>query len=323
MAKVTYKNKTYTCDPEKSLLNNVLSQGGFLPYSCMEGVCHACMMCATEGTPPPESQRGLHQARINQNCFLACQCKGNEDMTITPPPETLQQTFTAQLVERTQLDEHVFLLSFQCPIGFDFHAGQFVNIIHPETKNFRSYSIASIPSEGYLEFHIRHIPQGQVSSWLCEQAKLGDEVNFEGAFGDCYYASKSIHQPLILAGSGTGLAPLYGILKAAIYAGHQGEIQLFHQAYSEGHLYYHDKLKALAEKHENITYIPCVQQGNIPQGGASGDIAKIVSQAVGDGAGKKAYVCGNPDTVSALNKALFMVGVAKDNIYADAFIPQK
>jgi len=323
MANITYKNKTYTCDPEKSLLNNILSQGGFLPYSCTEGICHSCMMCATDGTPPPESQKGLHQDRIKQNCFLTCQCKATEDMTITHPPDALRQTFTAQLVEKKQLDEHVFFLSLHCPIGFDFHAGQFVNVIHPETKKFRSYSLASIPSEGYLEFHIRHIPEGQISGWLCEQARLGDDVNFEGAFGDCYYASKNIHQPLILAGSGTGLAPLYGIVKDAIHADHQGQIQLFHQAYSEKHLYYHDKLKALAAKHKNVTYVPCVQQGHIPQGGAIGDITKIVSQTVGEGSGKIAYVCGNPDTVNALKKSLFMIGIAKDDIYADAFVAQK
>ena len=43
-------------------------------------------------------------------------------------------------------------------------------------KFVRPYSMANLPGEQLLEFHIQLMPQGRVSSYIAGQLKVGDKV---------------------------------------------------------------------------------------------------------------------------------------------------
>jgi len=85
MPNITFNGKSYACDPEKTVLDNLLEQGVFLRYSCMAGVCHSCLLQASSGTPSPASQIGLSPEQQENKCFLACQCLASEAMNIKQP----------------------------------------------------------------------------------------------------------------------------------------------------------------------------------------------------------------------------------------------
>lgn len=320
LPQVTFKGKTYHCSPEKTLLTNLLEKNIALPYSCLEGVCFACMLQAVKGSPPTKSQMGLSQAQKENNFFLACQCHVEEDLEIKLPSTHAQQTFVTTLVQKKQLSNDIFLLSFQCPLGFEYQAGQFVNFIHPQTKALRSYSISSVENEGFLDFHIKLLPNGELSTLLCNQLNHGDEIAFTGPFGNCFYNSAKPNQPLILAGVGTGLAPLYGIVKDAIRFKHLANIYLFHGALDEQGLYFSQELAALALAHPRVTYVPSTLQNN-NKGIIQGNIDEIIINTIGDCHGKRAYLCGDTATVKTMQKALFFAGIPKSEMFADAFIP--
>jgi ferredoxin-NADP reductase len=78
----------------------------------------------------------------------------------------------------------------------------------------RAYSIASQPdaADGCVELHVRVLSSGRMSSWLGGGQAVGERVSLRGPIGECFYLPGNPQQPLLLAGTGTGLAPLWGIV---------------------------------------------------------------------------------------------------------------
>ena len=153
-----------------------------------------------------------------------------------------------------------------------------------------------------------------MSEWLHSRAALGTTVWLQGPAGNCFYVPGKLDEPLILAGTGTGLAPLYGIVRDCLRQSHAGPIWLFHGALTREGLYLTEQLAELDRAHENFHYVPSV----LPE---SGPLDKDILTRFGKLVGWKGYVCGDPALVNLLRKKLFLAGMALQSIYADAFLP--
>ena len=87
----------------------------------------------------------------------------------------------------------------------------------------REYSIASLPSDDGVELIVRLMPRadgapGLGSGWLCRFAEVGGTVDARVRTNRSFHAPEA-SRPLILIGSGTGLAGLRAHLKARAAAG--------------------------------------------------------------------------------------------------------
>lgn len=318
MAVVQFQGQTFDCKGDASLLDELIAHGVTLPHGCRSGGCQACMVQAIKGKPPAAAQRGIKDTSAAQNYFLACQCRVEEDMEITLADSL--PSFQLQLLEKSPLNESVVRFRLQKPDGFDYFPGQFINVMHPDGESVRSYSLASIRSEDFLELHVKHVPNGKVSGWLCDQVKVGELLNIQGATGDCFYVSDDPEQTLMLAGTGTGLAPLYGIVRDAIAAGHTGEIHLFHASLATQGLYHIDELRKLVADHPQISYYPCVLHGDAPEGGLQGALDQLIVGTLGDFSAMRVYLCGDPAIVQSMREACYQAGAPMKRIYADAFV---
>jgi len=210
-------------------------------------------------------------------------------------------------------------LRLACEEPFEYYAGQFIHIHHPEGL-VRSYSIASTPEDQFLELHIRHLPDGQMTSWLKDHVELGDKLEIEGALGDCFYLGGNEQQSLLLIGTGTGLAPLYGIIRDALQKGHQGPIHLYHGSHQVNGLYLVAELNKLAEQYENFHYTPCVSSGEVPDGYGEGRANDVALKNHPDLKGWKVYLCGHPDMVAGTKRKAFLSGASLNDIYSDPFV---
>ncbi len=65
-----------------------------------------------------------------------------------------------------------------------------------------------------------------------------------------HYDPEWVRQPLLLLAAGTGLAPLWAILREALRQGHEAPIRLI--AVSHAEHYFAAPLQALAERHPDI-----------------------------------------------------------------------
>jgi ferredoxin-NADP reductase len=158
-----------------------------------------------------------------------------------------------------------------------------------------------------------------MSTWLHDEAKPGDELELAGPLGDCFYVPGQPEQPMLLIGTGTGLAPLYAIVRDALRHGHTGPIRLYHGAVEPAGLYLVQELNRLAAQYPNFSYNRCVLRNG--QGEErEGAIDQIVLSDQKNLAGWRIFLCGDPNLVNMLKKKLFLAGAKMKDINADAFI---
>jgi ferredoxin-NADP reductase len=125
----------------------------------------------------------------------------------------------------------------------------------------------------------------------------------------------------LLIGTGSGLAPLYGIARDALHQGHRGLIRLYHGSRAAAGLYLGDDLNHLAAAHPNFHYEPCISGASSVSGR---DPVAALDRAMRDQpdlSGWRVYLCGNPQMVEAARLATFLAGAASSDILADPFLP--
>jgi NAD(P)H-flavin reductase/ferredoxin len=320
MSRIRYEAQWYPLQSEETVLDGLLRQGITVPHACKSGVCQSCLMRASSGSVPEKAQVGLKETLKARNYFLACSCKLETGAELEVGGGADELRVPARLDSMTPLSGDVLRVRLRPEAPFEFRAGQYLTLLRPDGLA-RSYSVASLPREGLLELHVRLLPGGAMSGWLRTQARPGDEVKIQGPAGDCFYIPGRPDQPLLLAGTGTGLAPLYGIVRDALEQGHTGPLWLFHGARDSRGLYLVEELRELAARHPNLHYRPSVLEGRLEEGVQVGALDALIRAECPKPVGWRAFLCGNPELVLSLRKKLFLAGLSLKDIHADAFLP--
>ena len=277
------------------------------------------MVVATDGIPPAAAQKGLKPQLQQQGYFLACICTPEQDLTFAKPDDTALPKITATVVDKLPLNDTILRLRIKPETPIDFHPGQFLNL-HREDELIRSYSIASLPDEENIELHIELIENGRMSGWLHDDVAVGETIRLDGPHGDCFYLGTNPAENMLLVGTGSGLAPLWGILRDALKRGHTGAIHLFHGTRQAERLYLVDELRELANKHPNFHYTPCISGEDVPDFCEAGRCNEVALKYYPKLTGWRLFLCGNPDMVNGMKKKGFLAGANLTDIHADPFI---
>ncbi len=319
MRRITIGESTFFCQPDESVLETLLRENVPVPNGCRQGLCQACLMRSLDNSPPVQAQVGLKDTLQKQNYFLPCICHPERDMTVALPNQ-LGASTKARVIKKQQLTPEIVLLVLEYQTQFNFFAGQFVNLTRPDGL-IRSYSIANIPHHSRtLEFHIRRLPNGQFSGWVHDELELGDQLTISEAQGSCHYLSGRSEQPLMLVGTGSGLAPLYGIILDALSQGHTGPIHLFHGSRDLNGLYFVEEMRGLTERHGNFYYTPCISGQDSETDFARGRVHELALSSTETLNGWRVYLCGHPEMVNQTKRMAFMKGASMGDIYTDAFL---
>jgi NAD(P)H-flavin reductase/ferredoxin len=311
-----YESKT-----DESILDTLLRHNIDIPYACKAGVCNTCVMVADGGKPSCNATLGLKETLVEQGYFLSCQCVPSAPISVRKADE-FGLFSQALVIQKSHLSKDVCRLRLRTSTDLYYRAGQYINI-RGLNEQIRSYSLASVPTQDdYLELHIKRMPNGLVSDWLFNDVSLEDTLDIQGAYGDCYYLPNNPDKDILMIGTGTGLAPLIGILRDAIASGHQGQIRLYHGDKEPDGLYLDDDLRTFADMHDNVHYIPCV---SVSTGDVGEDIFKgrAADRAFTDNKdlkGQSVYLCGSPEMVKSARKIAYLSGASMKDIYADPFI---
>ncbi|AUF97797.1 hypothetical protein CXQ80_19140 [Pseudomonas sp. 02C 26] len=294
--------------PATSNLLDALNGAGFnVPYSCRAGSCHACMVRCLDGQPDDLKPEALSPAQREQGWRLACQCQVTGDLRLALF-DPLHDGLPAHVC---QLDwfADVLRLRLRPQRLLRYQAGQHLLLWAGEVA--RPYSLASLPGEDdFLEFHIDCRRPGA----FCDRARalrVGDELRLgELRGGALHYDPDWQHKPLWLLAAGTGLAPLIGILREALRAGHNGEIKLLQVAHAEEGHYLKDTVIALAQLHTEVS-VEWVLEDRVQEALAGLRLASRQTVAL---------VCGAPASVERFARRLFIAGLPRNQLYADVFL---
>ncbi len=315
------QNQKVRLRPNESVLSALLRSGHTIPFSCKAGLCQSCkVQCVQPSKLPAGSQRGLKNAHAQQGFFLACLCFPKRSLDIKLP-DANDDIGVAKVVGKEFLNEKVIRLRLSTDI--EFNPGQFCNLFK-STNVVRSYSIANTPADDYLEFHIKYIENGKFSAWVANDLRIGDELNIQGAYGNCIYTETNKNKPLLLCGISTGLAPLAGIVKHALETQHTGTMDLVIGARKAKDFYLTGELFSLADKHKNLKlHWLCSEEHpkNIYFNHA--DLYQYVSEHFADLSEYSVFLCGAPTFVTKLKKQCFLSNASMGAIHSDAFTSAK
>ena len=310
---VIFAGASYAATAGEAVLDTLLRHGVPVSNSCRAGACQSCLLRASAGVVPTLAQRGLKATLVEQRYFLSCSCIPDGDLTI----ETAARLeVPAEIASLERLTPTVLRARVRLREPLRYRAGQYITLRRADGLS-RSYSLASHPTDEALELHVRLAPHGRMSGWLFNEARPGDALSLRGPAGDCFYTSGKLEQPLVLVGTGTGLAPLMGILRDALAQGHIGPLYLYHGAQSVEGLYLQQDLKELSRRHANFHYVAVTPEAD---GIRTFDtLARLLADRHATMRGWRGFLCGDPPAVSFLKKRLFLQGINAIEIFSDAF----
>ena len=306
------------------MLDALARAGVKVPSSCRAGACQSCLVQVTHGAIPERSQIGLKDSLRSQNFVLACQSIPVGDVEVSVDAAQDLEV-PARIHDVVRLGEDVLRVDVRIARAIGHRAGQFVTLIRDDGLA-RPYSVASAADHRggeFIELHVRVLSPGRMSQWLASEAARGANVRVRGPSGECFYVPGKSDQPLVLAGTGTGLAPLWRIARDALASGHRGPIELWHGARTPAGLYLRGELERMALEHENFSYRACVLEGAPSGADAServGMLDELLLKSTRVFDGPRFYLCGDATLVQRLKRALCVRGASLKEIYADAFV---
>lgn len=319
MPTLTFDGAAYERAEEETVLDCLTRHGVAVPHSCRSGICQSCIMRAVKNNPPAAAQTGLKDTLKDQNYFFACICTPLGDFNATSEAPALVRV-PARVRSVDKLSRKIARVRLDVVPPYDYRPGQFLNVYRADGL-IRSYSIASVPQyESYIELHVQRYDSGRMSTWIHDQLKTGDDLHLSSALGECYYRPGKNAQALLLVGTGSGLAPLYGIVREALRHGHTAPIWLYHGSRTYDGLYLVDELRALARDCTNFNYVPCLSGESGREGFTSMRANDAALQRHPQLKNWRVFLCGQPDMVNATKKKSFLAGASLSEIHADAFV---
>lgn len=179
-----------------------------------------------------------------------------------------------------------------------FKAGQHINItVRVNGVNLtRSYSLSNAPKDNDL-LRITVKKEGKVSSYLCQQAQVGDTVQIGQGFGEL-----SLHkqQPHLLLAAGSGITPLMSLLSTATT---QQPIILMYWAKTRADLCFMAEIKRLITQNNHIKlHVFLTQEANLLADEQTGRFSvEKVQCLVTDLTSYQVIACGNHDFINTVH----------------------
>ena len=318
-------------DKKETILSAALREGVRFPHSCRVGGCATCKCKLVSGKVKEltESAYILSEEELAEGYILACQAVPKTDVQIhvdqlnlAGPNHPVSKTAgTVKAARKLTHDISALTIQLQAPMGFA--AGQYALLSVPGViDEARSYSFANVPtakSNDQIEFFIRQVPDGAMSSWAQQTDIVGSQVAMEGPFGDFYLREGD--SPMICIAGGSGLAPIKSLLEDALSFKCRRDVVFLFGARTQQDLYCLDDIRRLeTEWAGKLTFVPVLNEepADSDWQGKRGLVTEFIEEYLVSGS--QAYMCGPPPMLDAAEVQLLNLGVAADQIFSDKFL---
>jgi ferredoxin-NADP reductase len=196
-------------------------------------------------------------------------------------------------------------------------AGQHVDVRLTADDGYqaqRSYSIASAPEDEHLVLTVERIDDGEVSPYLTDELRAGDDLELRGPIGGYFVWEESLGGPLFLVGGGSGVVPLRAMLRHHRAVGSAIPARLLYSARTQADLLYRDELEAF----DTVVTLTREQWK-----GRTGRVGRDLLVEAGWPPAEKprVYVCGPTGFVEGVADALVALGHEATRIRTERFGP--
>ena len=326
--------RSFTTEPEESILTAGIRSGIGLPYGCKDGACGSCKCKKIEGTVVhgPHQAKALSADEEAAGYVLTCCGVPHSDVVLESRQVTDAGAFPirkmpVRVARLERLSHDVMGITLQLPANdvIQFHAGQYVEFILRDGTR-RSYSMANAPAavgstSATLELHIRHMPGGRFTDHVFTTMQEKEILRAEGPFGSFFLRQDST-KPMVLLASGTGFAPIKALIEQMQQQGINRPATLYWGGRRPRDLYMHEWVQARVAEMPHLSYVPVVSDALPEDGwnGRTGFVHQAVLQDLPNLAGHQVYACGAPIVVDSAREAYIgQAGLPEDQFFADAF----
>lgn len=313
-----------------TVLEAAEAAGVRLVSQCRVGTCGTCVGRVSTGevVMPEGRVYPLRAEELGVGMRLLCQAHTHTeaeidlDYSAAMLEEHPVITTTVKVAALTWLAETVVELTVRLPKSavFSFRAGQYVRLRVPGTDEWRSYSMASGERhKRRLVFTIRVLPAGAMSDYLRHEAVVGQQLEMEGPMGSFGLDDES--GPVLMIAGGTGLAPMLSMLESLQTERSRGSIRLVFGCAREADLFHLDEIDARQSFMPNLQARVVVDEPGARSGLLVGNpVSVLTAEDVADPA-TSAYLCGPPAMLDAARERLQQLGMSRERIHAEHFLP--
>jgi len=318
--------RSFSAAPGQSLLDAALAAGLNLPHSCKSGNCGSCRarLVAGETVYPHGVPLGLSAVEAAAGDILLCQARACGDVVletreILPAHEVTIRRLPCRIVQAVPLSHDVLGLQLRLPAAeeFTFLPGQYIDVMLDGGRR-RSFSIASPPHDARpLELHVRRVAGGEFTERLFAGSAQRMLLDIEGPLGQFTYRDSGA--PVVMVGGGTGLAPLYSMLRHVTGTGLRCDIALYWGVRTAADLYLGTALEALARQAPGFRYVPVLSDADATWPGRRGLVHAAVLEDRPVLAGCDIYASGPPAMIDAVRTQFAAAGADPARLYFDSF----
>lgn len=196
----------------------------------------------------------------------------------------------------------------------------------------RSYSICSSPvTENELRVAVKEVPGGKFSTWLNRDAKVGDVLEVMTPMGNFYSEmNPTNNKHYVLFAGGSGITPMYSILKTVLAAEPKSSVTLFYANRNEDSIIFKNGIKEIAEKNSNrfnVYHILDTAPAGYPdlyKGILSKEKVKaLIENHVGLNLNNEFFICGPTPMMDNVRETLEALNIDKKKIHIEYFTAQE
>jgi ferredoxin-NADP reductase len=204
-------------------------------------------------------------------------------------------------------------------------AGQHVDIRLTSEDGYqaqRSYSIATAPEDPVLELTVDRVDDGEVSPYLTQEVRPGDQFELRGPTGGYFTWEADQQGTLFMLAGGSGLVPIRSMLRHRAAAGGRADATLLLSARTPGDVLYAAELDAGMRDGVGVHITFTREPPPNWDGYARRVDREMVAQVAPDpGAPANVYVCGPTPFVESVADLLVEIGFEPAAIHTERFGP--
>jgi len=305
---VSVKGRMFRVRAGDVLLDGALANGVDIPHDCRAGTCGTCMVQVVKG-------QTVCGETHTQGMVHACQARVVSDLEVEMEDVPEIDTTRARLAGLRELAPDIVELTIAPEKSISYLPGQYFRFAFngfPARAYSPTASFDGRIGGRVMHLNIKRVRGGRVSSCLGTTIRPGHRLRVQGPFGRAFLRPGGKGR-LILAGSGTGFAPIWAIACMALREYRDRPIVVIAGARRLSALYMKPALALLARL-PNVTIIPTIEEGPSPTPAVR--IGRIEAHFPSLNPSDIVYACGSPRMVEALAGFVDSAGAT---FYADPF----
>lgn len=216
--------------------------------------------------------------------------------------------------------------TFEKEAGLLYKPGQFLTVVkHTLTQEVRrQYSFSSHPTlDEYASITVKRIPNGEISRWLFDDVKAGDQLKSLGSFGHFILPENiATTNTFLFLAAGSGITPILSLIKEVLHVCSPARVVLFYSNRTEDSTIFLKELRQLQHQFPSrftIEFLFSNAKNLMRARLGKSILEELAQQYVQDPLHTVAYVCGPLDYRQMATVTLLAHGIPADQLHKEVF----